>query len=545
MNRSRHPSRFWPAVEELESRLVPSGDPTPYEQLLLEELNDARANPAAYGAAIGLNLSSVAPSQPLAFDPRMVAAAEYHSQDMNANAYFAHTSPDGATPGDRLTAYGFPWLSYGESIAAGYPNTAAALEGLIIDTGVPDLGHRVQLLAMTSEFQSQQEVGIGVVLGGTGPYQNYFTIDTAVTNDTQPFLTGVVFNDANHNGKYDVGEGLGGVTVSVAGVASTTTFTAGGYSLQLPPGAYQVTFSGPGLPSAITRAVALGTQNVRLEITPSTPSVETAAQEAAWVAQQYQTLLHRAGSQAEINAWVNVLLAGAPQSSVTAAFLASTEFANVSAAWVRQQYTDLLKRPANATEVNAWVADMQQGTPAEQVSATIVGSLEYQRLQWGQWVTQAYQQLLKRNPNASEVTSWTNALQAGTTRAAMTAAIAASPEYAADLGGGGLSIWLSAVYGDLLGRGATASDLAAWGPMLQGGASKYSVAQLIAQSPEFLSDQARPYVQGLYQRLLGRSGSSAEVSGWVNAMMAGLTPEVVAVNFVLSNEYYQRALRNA
>ena len=64
-------------VEELETRRVLSGvQPTAAEQLLLEQLNDIRANPAAYGAAIGLDLSGVAPAQPLAIDPLLTQAAE-------------------------------------------------------------------------------------------------------------------------------------------------------------------------------------------------------------------------------------------------------------------------------------------------------------------------------------------------------------------------------------------------------------------------------------------------------------------------------------
>jgi hypothetical protein len=39
--------------------------------MVLEQVNDARANPAGYGAAVGLNLSRVPRSQPLAFDPRI------------------------------------------------------------------------------------------------------------------------------------------------------------------------------------------------------------------------------------------------------------------------------------------------------------------------------------------------------------------------------------------------------------------------------------------------------------------------------------------
>src|SRR5437660_12728116 len=116
---ARRRSRLF--VEALETRqLLSAVQPMPAEQLMLEELNDARANPAAYGASIGLDLSNVAPAQPLAFDPRLVQAAGDHSQDMNDNAYFAHVSPGGATPADRITFNGVPWTSYGESIAAGF-----------------------------------------------------------------------------------------------------------------------------------------------------------------------------------------------------------------------------------------------------------------------------------------------------------------------------------------------------------------------------------------------------------------------------------------
>src|SRR5437588_3642806 len=111
--RSRLAVRRTPlALEQLETRQLLSGfQPTAVEQLFLEELNDARANPAAYGASIGLDLSGVAPSQPLAFDPSLIAAALGHSQDMSVRNYFAHNTPEGIDPGQRMTAAGFPWNS--------------------------------------------------------------------------------------------------------------------------------------------------------------------------------------------------------------------------------------------------------------------------------------------------------------------------------------------------------------------------------------------------------------------------------------------------
>src|SRR5207245_616545 len=98
--------------------LLSGVQPTAAEQLFLEQLNDARANPAAYGASIGLDLSNVAASQPLAFNPQLIEGARLHSLDMSNRAYFDHYTPEGTGPGQRMTAEGYPWVSYGESIAA-------------------------------------------------------------------------------------------------------------------------------------------------------------------------------------------------------------------------------------------------------------------------------------------------------------------------------------------------------------------------------------------------------------------------------------------
>src|SRR5712692_4769166 len=120
-------------LEQLETRQLLSGyQPTAIEQLFLEQLNDARANPAAYGASIGLDLSGVAPSQPLAFSPQLVQAARLHSQDMNDHGYFAHNTPQGMNPGQRMSDAGFVWNSWGESIAGGssFPGPAEALRAL-------------------------------------------------------------------------------------------------------------------------------------------------------------------------------------------------------------------------------------------------------------------------------------------------------------------------------------------------------------------------------------------------------------------------------
>jgi hypothetical protein len=276
-----------PLPEELEPKTLLSGyTPTPIEELYLQELDDARFNPGAFGASQGLNLWNVAPAQPLAMNPDLVESARLHSQDMIANNYFGHISPAGLDPGQRMAAAGLPVQQWAESIenntnwtanATPFPasyaaqNTVESLSGLIVDQGVPSLDHRIMLLDIGGADHALRQIGIGIasqdVADPSGPYTGLttdYTIDLGSTTNGNSFLTGVVFDDATGNGEYEPGEGLGGVAIMVLNAGSTVTDTSGGYSLQLAPGTYTVVASGGGLPLPIVRTVVVGNDNVQL-----------------------------------------------------------------------------------------------------------------------------------------------------------------------------------------------------------------------------------------------------------------------------------------
>jgi uncharacterized protein YkwD len=299
MNALRRPRRPRVSlfVEELEPRLPPASlQPTPIEQEFLERLNDARANPAAYGVSIGLNLSHVAPAPPLAFDTRLIAAARGHSLDMAQRHYYNHVTPNGVGPFQRIHAAGFPAVTTAESITISESPTLVpvnpderfsplihgafqpedALSSFIFDFGVPDLGHRKDLLDIDSFVKSHNLVGIGyafrdlpavTVKGITSGLTNYYwTVDSGYLGVPQRFLTGAVFRDLNHNGKYDVGEGVGGVTIRVTGGGKVSDWASGGYTVPvLHAGTYTVTASGGGVKAPVTRTVHVGNTNARLQ----------------------------------------------------------------------------------------------------------------------------------------------------------------------------------------------------------------------------------------------------------------------------------------
>jgi uncharacterized protein YkwD len=263
--------------------------PTGMEQLFLELLNAARANPAAYGQSIGLDLSDVAPSQPLTFNLKLMQSARLHSQDMNNQNFFGHcTAQDpqcqnsnSTDPGDRIQAAGYDWRGYGESLAAGFNTPSEALRALIIDEGIPDLGHRRHLLAIDSISATLPEVGIGIVLDGSGAYSDYYTIDSArdyATSDPHDsFLTGVIYNDLDSDSFYSADEGYAALTVRAVANGSGAEFTAtafcsGGYSLELPAGSYTVTVSGGTWAGSQTATdVSIGSSNVKLDFQSAEP----------------------------------------------------------------------------------------------------------------------------------------------------------------------------------------------------------------------------------------------------------------------------------
>jgi uncharacterized protein YkwD len=259
--------------EGLQSRCLLTGfTPNAAEQAFLEQLNDARANPAAYGAKIGVDLSGVAPSPPLAFDADLIEAARLHSQDMNDNNYFAHNTPQGVTPAQRVAATGYAGGLVAECIDAGDPDAASALAGLITDAGNPTLGHRQILLSMDPSLQVQTQVGVGWVPGGSeAAYSDYWTIDDAQPTDVVPELTGAVYIDGNGDGHYDEGDGVPNAQITIAGVGTFAAYNTGGFDIPLSPGTYTVTASAPELSVPITKSVTIGSTNVKLDFVVPTP----------------------------------------------------------------------------------------------------------------------------------------------------------------------------------------------------------------------------------------------------------------------------------
>jgi len=92
---------------------------------------------------------------PLQADPELTEVARKHSADMFARGYFAHDTPEGLSPFDRMKAANVRFITAGENLALA-PTIPVAHSGLMNSPG-----HRANILR--PEFG---RVGIGVMDGG-------------------------------------------------------------------------------------------------------------------------------------------------------------------------------------------------------------------------------------------------------------------------------------------------------------------------------------------------------------------------------------------
>lgn len=301
-------------MEALEDRLLFSMNPTGMEQQMLEMINRFRANPteelgqifistnpgdanffrthdADVNAALdffGVNattlfsqFTNLQPSAPLAWNDALQAAATTHSNLMISLDTQAHVLPGEAGLLDRIENAGYNWtgsVSVSENVFAFTENVFHGHAAFVIDwgatpTGIQDpAGHRDNLLNPQTK-----EVGISIIAEnnpGTSVGPLVVTQDFGTRgNYGDARALGVAFTDADGDGFYDAGEGLGGLTITIANGVNTytaTTMTAGGYQVAVAPGTYNVTASGGSLSNTVFMGtIVVGSANVKLDLNTS------------------------------------------------------------------------------------------------------------------------------------------------------------------------------------------------------------------------------------------------------------------------------------
>ncbi len=247
------------------------------EQLMLEYINRARLDPVAEAARYQIDLNTDLDAgtlqggsrQVLAGNAQLNASASAHSLWMLEADTFSHSGPDGSSAQQRMDTSGYDLT-----------DTAICSENIAWygTMGVLDLQyaverHHMSLFRSASHrlntlYDDFREVGVAQEQGSFA--SGYWTYDASMmTQDfaktgEDVFLTGVIYDDTNANAFYSVGEGTGGVDITVTG-AATQSADAGGYSLSMAP-AKEVTVTVCDNDLTGILRVDMGQGNVKLDL---------------------------------------------------------------------------------------------------------------------------------------------------------------------------------------------------------------------------------------------------------------------------------------
>jgi len=112
----------------------------------------------------------------LSSNEKLRIAAQAKANDMLANQYFAHNSPDGRTPWDFIKASGYSYMLAGENLAVDFVEAEN-----VEDAWMNSPGHRANIL--NGDFE---EIGIGISQGQFEGHTSIFVVQMFGTQPEQP-----------------------------------------------------------------------------------------------------------------------------------------------------------------------------------------------------------------------------------------------------------------------------------------------------------------------------------------------------------------------
>lgn len=135
---------------------------TDFRAQALARVNSYRAAGASCGAQ-----GSFPAVRALAWNDALTLASLVHSDDMVALNFFSHTGTNGSSAGQRATAAGYVWSTWGENIAAGQPTVDSVMAAWQASPG-----HCANL--MNAGFR---DIGVACVSGtANNSYRTYWTM---------------------------------------------------------------------------------------------------------------------------------------------------------------------------------------------------------------------------------------------------------------------------------------------------------------------------------------------------------------------------------
>jgi hypothetical protein len=189
-------------------------------------------------------------------------------------------------------------------------------------------------------------------------------------------------------------------------------------------------------------------------------------------------------------------------------------------AFVKQLFVDLLVREPDANELSSYGAELATGTSRAAVLGDLLDTSEYKQRQIEPAI-RLYEAALGRAPDYSDLQDWSNVLRSGVLTLPQAAEqFAGSAEFLQRYGALDDTQYVQQLYRSVLGREVGAADLASWVGQLDAGASRGSVLVGLSESAEFMgkiADQVE--ILRLHFLLLQRMPVPAELQDWQDFLL--------------------------
>lgn len=205
-----------------------------------------------------------------------------------------------------------------------------------------------------------------------------------------------------------------------------------------------------------------------------------------------------------------------------------------AASVVTALYADLLGRGPDATGLRTWTDRLLQGTSQSELVATLTRSDEYINKR----VRQAYVEVLGREPEPAGAANWLDVIRrGGQTVDDVQRRFYDSAEYF-DRSGGTDSGYVQRLYQTVLGRAASAADLAVWVPRMT--SPEFGRGRVV-DGIWFSTEAAKRRAGAYYRVFLQREPDGPGLQGWADVLLRS-GEGAVRTGIAGSQEYRNKAV---
>jgi hypothetical protein len=203
----------------------------------------------------------------------------------------------------------------------------------------------------------------------------------------------------------------------------------------------------------------------------------------------------------------------------------------IAISFISNLYNTLLHRPPDAAGANGWFAALEEGIPRQTIVQEFWNSPEHLGLE----VNQLYLQILHRPADPAGEAGWVNYLLQGHGENDLEAQLLDSPEYQA--AHSSADSFVQGLYADVLNRIPGTAESSAWLQALQSGTARSAIAQAFVNSSEAITNA----INLDYTQFLLRPADSPGRNAWLNAVQSGaLTLDQASEAILASDEFFAR-----